>query len=79
MNPNHLFLGSHDDNMKHKVKTNIQIKGESHYAAILTESDIKEIRHLANAGYSHTSLGKRFNTCRQNIDDIVNYKTWKHV
>ncbi len=56
VNPDHLFLGTHQDNMADKVKKNRQAKnhvkpgmaasGEKHGHAKLTKDDVEEIRRV---------------------------------
>lgn len=76
VNPNHLFLGSNQDNMKDMVTKNRQAKGILIKASKLTpeqilkiRSDIRSQRKIAHDyGVSHTTIG-----------DIKNNKYWSHI
>jgi len=54
--------------------------GELNGLSVLTESQVKQIRELYNLGdYSQYLLSQMFNVSRSTIQDIVQYKTWKHI
>ncbi len=85
-NPDHLFSGTHADNMndmEHKGRSNkpgpvSPPKGEKHHNVKLSKEDILDIRRL----YSDTeltlkNLGDRYGVCFQQISRIVNNKQWK--
>ena len=44
--------------------------------AKLTEDQVREIRHLLNAGHSQGGIAKRFDVVRTTIRDIVTGRTW---
>jgi len=50
VNPNHLFVGTHDDNMKDKTKKGRQTKGDIHYARTNPE---KLARGKKHGTYTH--------------------------
>jgi len=78
VNPNHLFLGTNQDNVNDKTNKNRNgaPKGELHHNSKLTEENIKFIR---NSQLSHRQLALLFNTPKSNITSIKNYKSWKHI
>ncbi len=68
-------LGNGADAKKHGSH-----KGMKNGQAKLTESQVKEIRALySNEGYKQKNLGEMFSVCPQNICQIVNCQSWKHV
>lgn len=81
INPAHLFLGTHADNMrdaKEKGRTRAP-RGESAPNAKLTSAQVSEIRrrHRPNGhparklGTSTIELAREFGVCRQYIRDLV--------
>ena len=79
INPEHLEEGTHKQNSLDMVKRNRQAKGSKNGSAKLTESDVKEIRHLKEKGLRLTDLSNKFGVSVTNVCDIVNKRSWKHV
>jgi len=81
-NPEHLFLGTHSDNMENAASKSrlVSHKGEDHGCAKLTEIDVKEIRRLyVPRTNSRHVLAKRFNVSHNTIWMIANKRMWRHV
>ncbi len=79
VNPEHLFLGTHQDNMfDAKIKCLYQ-QGEGHYRAKLNAEKVREIRRLHAAGLRLYQLAKRFEVDRMTIKSILIGATWKGV
>jgi hypothetical protein len=72
VNPSHLFLGSHADNMRDK-----SIKGRS--AAKLTAQDVVQIRDRLRAGEEQRAVAADYGVAQSNISNIVNRRTWRHI
>ena len=66
VNPLHLFLGTHADNMA----------GERHGCAKLTAIKVAEIRGSAR---SDKALGRFYHCTPQNIRRVRRRETWRHV
>lgn len=91
VNPDHLFLGTNDDNVKDKMKKGrhvaagthcgkAAISGENNSQARLTELVIRKIRVTAkHSKTSYKALGKMYGVSFQQISDIVRCKRWKHL
>lgn len=93
VNPDHLFLGTNDDNIRDMLSkgrhipggTHIGDKGDwkrgaAHHAAKLTPDDIREMRRLhAEGGWSYSQLGKRFGVNTSAAYKIVKRLLWKHL
>lgn len=78
INPDHLFLGTvqeNSDDMKNKKR---QARGEQQWKAKLDTIDIKNIRILYGLGiYSCKEIGRFFSVSDVNVHSIVTYKIWK--
>lgn len=79
VNPSHLMLGSHQDNMSDKVSKGRQAKGSECGASKLTESNVIEIRTLFQNGVLQSELAKLYNVSQVQISNIVTRRQWKHV
>jgi len=77
VNPNHLFLGSHNDNVQDKVEKNRQAKGSKNGRSKLNENKVKQI--LETSDSSNKLLAKKFNVSSDTIRLIKKRKIWKHV
>ncbi len=78
VNPEHLFLGNHQDNMDDKERKGRgnQCKGQANGNAKLTENDVRFIRE-SNA--SLKTLAAKFNVSFGLIGHIRNRRAWKHI
>jgi hypothetical protein len=75
---------SSSENKKHAYTHNLMnaLKGEKSKLSKLTEIDIKWIRDNYKKGvkgFGYISLSKKFNCHKSTIEDIIKYKTWKHI
>lgn len=80
VNPKHLFSGSRKENMKDACTKGRMQKGEAHYKAKLTESQVIKIRneHIPYK-FSFKKLAKRYNVSYRTIRVIIERKAWKHI
>ncbi len=76
VNPDHLELGTHKDNVQDRVDRNRSAIGINNGRSKLNENNIREIR---KSELSNLQLSKIFNVDRKAIYDIRNFNTWKHV
>ena len=76
VNPDHLFLGTQQDNVVDSVnKGRFRIrqgKGQK-----LTKSQVSHIKFLLGSGKSGASLARKFGVSRQSINYIKLGKTWR--
>lgn len=87
VNPEHLLLGTHQDNMDDMVKAGrsskvSKIKGEKHPLSILTEQDVILIKKFfkRHNGYGVGAfLGGWFNVHPTLIFKIKSGKNWSHL
>lgn len=80
VNPDHLFLGTPQENtMDMKLKGRAS-KGEHIPTAKLTESNVIEIRNrYAIGGHTTRSLAKEYGIDHGNLSGIIRRDTWKHI
>jgi hypothetical protein len=69
VNPNHLFLGTHRDNMQDMVK-------KSRQGRKLTKDEIKEIK---KSSLTQQLIASKFNVSQSLISFIKNNKQWKYI
>ena len=77
VNPDHLYLGTRQQNMDDMVSRGRSVTGEKHPNHKLTRTQIKTIRERYSTGkYSQQSLADSFGVHQTNIGFIVRNKTW---
>lgn len=81
VNPEHLFLGTHRENMQDMVRKGRRPKifGTRHGMSKLTEKDILNIRALDKKSISRLEISKQFNITKENVGYIVRRVTWTHI
>lgn len=83
VNPEHLFLGSNQDNVDDRTakgrsagnKTNHHA-GASHYKTTLSESDVRRIRADSRA---HNLIARDYKISNPAVSAIKSRRTWRHV
>ena len=87
-NPDHLFLGTNQDNVNDMVKKrrnskpprNLHIVGSAHPGSKLTEQQVLLIRDTYRKGFgTQQDIAKAYGVARQTISKIVNNQRFKHV
>jgi len=76
VNPAHLWLGTHQDNMKDSKEKGRRPMGEDNVRSKLSVQEVKTIRKLRKDGMKYSELAKMFNVSRQTIPDIINGRCW---
>lgn len=79
--PDHLFLGTQDENMKDmtsKQRSFSQL-GSLNGHAKLGDDDVRTIRTLAGSGFNFAELGRMFSVTKECIGLIVRRQTWKNI
>ena len=82
VNPNHLFLGTIQDNNQDRTTKGRTSKlyGESNPRAKLKNDEVLKIRELyAFGGYRYIDLSEQFNVSKTLILKIVNRRLWKDI
>jgi hypothetical protein len=78
VNPDHLWLGTHKDNMK-DMSLKGRRDGELNPKCKLSEEDIKVIRELHRCGSSMRSLARKFKVSKTHIGRIARNESWDHL
>jgi hypothetical protein len=74
VNPDHLELGTQQDNMNDMIRDNTVRKGIKHHNCKLTPEQVKEIRTRTNERY--IKLAKEYNVSHSAISDIIHRRKW---
>jgi len=77
VNPMHLVIGTHQDNMRDKIVSGIQTRGEDHGTAKLTETQAREIYEQKHLG--PTKLAGMYGVAPTTVSDILAKRTWRHI
>jgi hypothetical protein len=72
VNPEHLFLGTHKDNMVDAARKE-RIGGIK-----LTAAQVEEIRALGEQGLLHREIAAMYGVSRNNISQIIGMRSWDH-
>lgn len=81
VNPSHLFLGTHADNMRDKLRkgrSNNPI-GERVGLAKMTARHVVAIRYLVTMGHPRKDVANMYNIGKTTLWKILNKETWRHV
>ncbi len=79
VNPDHLFLGTQQDNEDDKKYKGRTPKGEGHYSAVLTAELVQRLRKDYTTGDSWMALEKQYGINRGVIRCAILGITWKHI
>jgi hypothetical protein len=78
--PEHLYVGTHTDNMLDRAQRDRAAKGEDSGPAKLTDDQVRAIRAAYIPGkVDCTALGKTYKVDHTTVKAIVTGETWKHI
>lgn len=78
--PSHLYVGTHDDNMKDAVRRKRTARGEGHGMSKLTADDVREIRKLYKTGdYTQRQLAEKFGVTQCPINRVLRRTGWRDI
>lgn len=78
-NPDHLFLGTQQDNADDRVAKGRQCKGVDHGRCFLTEAEVLMIRSMLKSGKKQRRIAQEMNITFQHVSNIKLGKVWKHL
>lgn len=83
VNPDHLFLGTNDDNIRDCIVKGRQRggdnTGEKNPRATLTELDVRRIRSLYDHGWKHDQIADVFCASIYAVRKAALRQTWRHI
>ena len=85
VNPDHLYIGTNNDNVRDKVERGRshfprpERRGEKHPLAKLSPEQVEEIRKLPFVHGSGKAMAERFGVSRSLITHIRKGDVWKHM
>lgn len=78
VNPAHLFLGTHDENMADMKSKGRQNHGKG--SAKLTEAQVTEIRREYERGFTtRKALAIAYGVTRDAIYNVIRRRSWRHI
>lgn len=81
VNPAHLFLGTHADNMADMTQKGRSSRGSRNHSAVLNESVVHEIkeRFMGGVGGNTRALASQYGVTDHTISEIGRGVLWRHV
>lgn len=79
INPDHMFLGTYEENMQDCRNKKRFIKGEKQGRSKLKEFQIKEIKSLLDEGVYQKDIAKLYEVTSSNISCINRKVSWRHL
>lgn len=81
VNPDHLWLGTHKDNVHdmHKKGRNADVRGSKNAIAKIDEAQAKNIKKLLSEGMGQSEVSRKLMVPRSIVDNIKHKKAWTHI
>ena len=78
--PENLYWGTQKKNIEDRERHGKTMRGEKHYAAILSEKDVRKIKKLLRSRtVSQKAIAEKYGVTNFAISDIHRGKSWKHI
>lgn len=78
-NPEHLYEGTHGDNMRDAVLRARMPWGEGRRDSVLTEPTVRHVRLLRAAGHSYAAIGRTTGLARQHVRQVCIGRLWRRL
>lgn len=79
VNPNHLYWGTHRQNVTDAINHGTIARGSKSGKSVLTEKQIPQIREKYKGGMTQRAISQDFGVCEATIQAVVEGRTWRHV
>lgn len=79
INPAHLFIGTHGENMRDRNEKRRQARGEGHGVAKLDDLTVQWIRSQHRSGRGHKRIARDLGVNKSTVARVLKGETWKHV
>lgn len=81
VNPDHLFVGTHADNMRDMFAKGRRqaAKGERSGVAKVTGEQVKEIRRRLDEGEQQVPLAREYGIAQTQVSRIKRRESWRHI
>ena len=81
VDPEHLHVGTHADNMREMKIRDRVVSGKNHCLSVLKEEQVREIRKIvsANPNINVRGLARQYGVDHTTIFNIIHHKTWNHL
>jgi hypothetical protein len=81
VNPNHLFAGTHTENMRDSTSKGRGKIGSNNGRAVLSAHDVIAIREawVISEGITMAGLGRQYGVTAVTIGGIIKRRLWKHI
>jgi len=78
VNPNHLFLGTRQENMNDMIRKGrkVFLRGDQSPIHKLNSAQVSEIRQRVDAGEKQNALARVYGVCKNTIWNVVHRKYW---
>ena len=77
--PDHLFLGTHADNVRDRDAKGRTARGSRQGGAILDEARVARMRSLRRSGVSARRLATSFGVSEPTVYAVLSRRMWRHV
>lgn len=79
VNPDHLFVGTCQDNRDDQTRKGRNLTGTRNPAAKLTDDDVREIRFLYDSGWTQQTIADAYGVAQAHISQICLGRCWHGV
>ena len=79
VNPNHLYQGSHEDNMRDRCERSRTARGASHGMSKISDDDVRRIFEMRVDMMSQPKIAVAIGISNQMVSRILAKRAWRHL